>query len=145
MLTLTNTYTLILEATVMNKHLFSKTKAIILFILPVALCACAIQANEKEAALLTPNSELARIEIITLISESMGGKKIPIAKDIFQKTSRLLLGKTPVTSPDGINIIRTDNEVAIVFELLKQGDNCLLKRINTSQEWTLTTKSCVKR
>lgn len=127
----------------MNKYIFRKT--IMLFILSFVLCACAIQASEKESALLPLGSEQARAEIIKLISESIGGKTIPIAKDVFQQTSRLLLGKTSVTSPNGIRVIRADKEAAIVFELLKQGSNCLLRRVDNAQEWTLKTKSCIKR
>lgn len=107
------------------------------------LSACALQAQEKKPALLPANSEQARTEIITLISESFEGKKIPIAQDVFQQTSRLILGKTALTSPEGIKIVRADNNVAIVFELLKQGQQCILRRVNNSQEWLLKTSLCV--
>tara|TARA_R110001583_G_scaffold296_2_gene2670 strand:- start:1308 stop:1694 length:387 start_codon:yes stop_codon:yes gene_type:complete len=121
---------------------FSVKKVIVLFILVLNLSACTSQAHEKEAALLPANSEQARAEIIELISQSFGGKKIPIAEDVFQHSSRLLLGKTAVTSPEGIKVLRADKEAAIVFELVKQDDNCLLRRINSSQEWKLKTKKC---
>lgn len=126
----------------MIKVLFREKKAIVPSIFAFALCACTSQAHEKEAALLPANSEQARAEIIELISQSFGGKKIPIAEDVFQHSSRLLLGKTAVTSPEGIKFLRTDKEAAIVFELVKQDDNCLLRRINSSQEWKLKTKKC---
>ena len=126
----------------MIKVLFREKKAIVPSIFAFALCACTSQAHEKEAALLPANSEQARAEIIELISQSFGGKKIPIAEDVFQHSSRLLLGKTAVTSPEGIKVLRADKEAAIVFELVKQDDNCLLRRINSSQEWKLKTKKC---
>lgn len=95
--------------------------------------------------MLPTDSTQARAEIIELISQSLGGKKIPIAPDAFQHSSRLLLGKAGVTSPQGIKVIRSDKEAALVFELVKQGDNCLLRRVNTEQEWPLETKRCFKR
>lgn len=122
-----------------------KKKALVLSILVSALCACASQAHEKEAALLPANSAQARAEIIELVSQSLGGKNIPIAKDVFQHSSRLLLGKAAVTSPEGIKVVRSDTKTALVFELVKQGDNCLLRRMNTAQEWQLKTKRCFKR
>lgn len=128
-----------------NKPLFIKTKAIVLLAFIFSLCACASQPLEKEAALLSDDNEQARSEIIELVTQSMGGKKIPIANNVFQDSSRLLLGKVGVTSPEGVKIIPSTNEAAIIFELVKQGDNCLLRRLNTTQEWILTTKSCVKR
>lgn len=127
------------------KILFRKKKAIVSSVFAFILCACTSQAHEKEAALLPANSEQARAEIIKLISQSLGGKHIPIAEDVFQHSSRLLLGKTAVTSPEGIKVLRADKEVTIVFDLVKQDDNCLLRRINSSQEWPLKTKKCFKR
>jgi hypothetical protein len=110
----------------------------------IVISACTSQVYEKNSALLPADSAQARTEIIKLVSQSLGGKKIAIAKDVFQHSSRLLLGKTAVTSPVGINVIRSDQVSAIVFELIKQGDNCLLRRINTTQEWQLKTKNCFK-
>ena len=124
---------------------FSVKKLLVLFMLALILSACSSQAHEKEAALLPANSEQARAEIIALISQSFGGKKIPISADVFQHSSRLLLGKSAVTSPEGVNVIRADKEAAIVFELVKQGDNCLLRRTNNTQEWLLKTTRCFKR
>lgn len=109
------------------------------------ICACASQPLEKEPALLPEDAQQARSEIIERVRESLGGKNIPIAKNIFQDTSRLLLGKVEVSSPKGIKITPSSIETTIVFELVKQGDYCLLRRLNTDQEWTLTTKSCIKR
>ena len=121
------------------------TKAIVTIIGVFSLAACALQAQEKKPALLPAKSEQARAEIITLVSQSLGGKTIPIANDVFQQSSKLLIGKTAVTSPEGIKFVRADNEVAIAFELLKQGQHCILRRVSPSQEWTLTTTKCVER
>ena len=123
----------------------SVNKVLALSILVFSLCACSLQANEKQAALLPANNVQARAEIIKLVSQSLGGKKIPIAEDVFQHSSRLLLGKTTVISPKGVKVIRSDKGVALVFELVKQGDNCLLRRIDNAQEWLLATKNCIKR
>ena len=128
-----------------TKIFFREKKTIALSTLILVLSACSSQAHEKEVALLPVNSAQARAEIIELVSQSFGGKNIPIAEDVFQHSSRLLIGKTAVTSPEGIKIFGSDKETAIVFELVKQGDNCLLRRINNAQEWQLKTKRCFKR
>jgi hypothetical protein len=124
--------------------LFEKNKAVFLAACALTLSACASQAHE-EAALLPANSTQARAEIIKLISQSLGGKNIPVAMDVFQHSSKLLLGKAAVTSPSGVKIHSSDKEASLVFELVKQGENCLLKRKNTSQKWKLKTTSCFKR
>jgi hypothetical protein len=129
----------------LTSPLFKVGKTLALSISIFGLCACSSQAHEKEVALLPTNSEQARVEIIDVVSQSFGGKKIPIARDVFQHSSRLLLGKTAVTSPSGIKVIHPEKEATIVFELLKQGNNCLLRRMNNAQEWQLKTKLCFKR
>jgi hypothetical protein len=124
--------------------LFKKNKAVVIAAFAMTLCACASQAQNEEAALLPANSTQARAEIIKLISQSLGGKNIPVALDVFQHSSKLLLGKVGVTSPSGIKVLDADKHTALVFELVKQGEDCLLIRKNTSQKWKLKTTSCFK-
>ena len=109
------------------------------------LSACSIQANESVAAILPSNNDEARIEIVSVVSRALEGKKVPIAQDVFQESSRLLLTASPVISPSGVKVYSKRIQPALVFELRKQGDTCLLKRLDTEQEWLLETKSCVKR
>ncbi len=109
------------------------------------LSACSLQAHEQEAALLPEDNKQARAEIIALVSQSLGGQNIAIAEDVFQHSSRLLLGKKAVTSPEGVKIYRSDKSAALVFELMKQGEHCLLRRTDTGQEWQLVTTRCFTR
>ena len=127
-----------------TKRLNLEKKVMPLLMNTLFLSACTSQTYEKKAALLPADSAQARNEIVTLISKSLGGKNIPLAKDVFQNTSRLLLGKADLASPAGIKVIHADKESVIIFELIKQGDNCLLRRINTTQEWQLNTNVCFK-
>jgi hypothetical protein len=50
-----------------------------------------------------------------------------------------------VISPNGILIYDSSNKSPIVFELLKQADNCILKRLDSITMWTLTTRLCIPR
>lgn len=129
----------------LTNTIFRKKTHLALAMLAITLSACASQANEKVAALLPSDNKQARAEIIMHISQSLGNKNIPIANDIFQQSSRLLLGKSSVTSPNGVEVFRSDEKVSLVFELLKQGDHCLLRRIDNAQEWQLTTTDCFQR
>lgn len=126
----------------MNKVLLREKKVVLSSILAFALSACAMQADKIEKAFLPADSQQARTEIIELISKSLGGKNVPIAANVFQESNRLLIGTAPVTSPQGIKIVNADQKLAIIFELVKQGENCLLQRINTTQKWQLKTKRC---
>jgi len=128
-----------------TNDIFRMKTAVVLSLLAFSLPACSVKTPQKEAALLPPNSEQARAEIIDIISQSLGGKKVPIARDVFQHSSRLLLGKAAVTSPEGIKVLRTNERAALVFELIKQNENCLLRRLNNAQEWPLKTKRCISR
>ncbi len=46
---------------------------------------------------------------------------------------------------ENIIIYDTTNKAKLVFDLLKQGNSCLLKRLDTMQSWTLSTSLCVNR
>ena len=109
------------------------------------LSACALQAHESFAALLPDNSSEARAEIVAVVSNALAGKKIPITQDVFQQSSRLLLTTPPVTSPQGVKVYSKEIKPALVFELRKKAGTCLLKRLDTGQEWLLKTRSCFKR
>jgi len=119
-------------------------QAIVLSLL-LLLGACSLHAGEQKSALLLADSKQARAEIVALVSQSLGGQNIAIAEDVFQHSSRLLLGNTAVTSPQGIKVYRSDKTPALVFELIKQNDNCLLRRTDTAQQWHLITKRCFVR
>ncbi|TPH18104.1 hypothetical protein [Litorilituus lipolyticus] len=121
-------------------------KPFILISLVVSLLsACSLRANESVAALLPENSSDARTEIVETVSKALGGKKVPIAQDVFQESSKLLLASASVTSPTGVKVISKQANQALVFELMKRGDSCLLKRPDTEQEWLLKTKLCIKK
>jgi hypothetical protein len=129
----------------MVTNAYSVIKQSTIFALLGLLSACSLQAHEQKPALLLADSKQARAEIINLVSQSLAKKNIAIAEDVFQHSSRLLLGKKAVTSPEGVKIYRADKAPALVFELVKYNGNCLLRRIDTEQAWQLTTKRCVIR
>jgi hypothetical protein len=110
-----------------------------------ALSACTLKASEPVPAILPDNTSDVRTEIVNIVSEALGGKKVPIASDVFQESSRLLLSTKPVVSPNGVTVYGTNQAPALVFELIKQGDDCLLRRLDTMQTWPLSTKLCIKR
>lgn len=119
-------------------------KSIILSVL-IFLSACSLQAHERQNALLPSNSKQARTEIVKLVSQSLGGQKNAITEDVFQHSSRLLLGKKSVMSPGGVKIYGADKTFVLIFELAKENGNCLLIRKDTKQEWQLITKRCFTR
>ncbi len=135
-----------------TKQIINKL-TVFMALLTLALSACSIKANEPTPAILakvstdgTPVNLLdARREIVEIVTKSLGGKKIPIAKDVFHESSRLLIGDKPVVSPNGVNIYGSSNKAVLVFELLKQGDSCLLRRLDTMKSWTLKTRLCIAR
>jgi hypothetical protein len=132
---------------VMNKV----TLSLMLFVL--ALSGCSLKASEPIPAVLpavssnvtADNLLEARLEIIAIVTKSLGGKKIPIANNVFHESSRLLIGAKSVVLPSGVTIYGSSNQALIVFELIKQVDNCMLKRLDTMQTWLLATRLCIPR
>ena len=127
--------------------------SLLFIVLILTLSACSLRANEPVPAILpavssnvtADNLLEARLEIIEIVTKSLGGKKIPIAKNVFYESSRLLIGAKPVVSPTGLPIYGSSNQAPIVFELTKQAENCILERLDTMQTWLLSTKLCVPR
>mgnify|MGYP001164882916 CR=1 FL=1 len=134
-----------------NKVINKITLSIMLLVL--ALSGCSLKASEQIPAVFpevssnvsADNLLEARLEIIAIVTKSLGGNKIPIAKNVFYESSRLLIGAKPVVSPSGVPIYGSSNKAPIVFELTKQADNCILERLDTMQTWSLTTKLCIPR
>lgn len=124
--------------------MFNK-RLLVASILISALSACTLKAHEPVPAILPDNSSEARAEIIEIVSNALGGKKIAIAQDVFQESSRLLLGTKPVIAPNGVTVYGSDKSSTLVFELVKQGDDCLLKRLDTMHTWPLKTTLCLKK
>ncbi|MCP4324456.1 MAG: hypothetical protein GY787_21875 [Alteromonadales bacterium] len=123
-----------------------KNKSLLLgAFLTTALSACSSNAIEPVPAILTTDNGEARAEIIDIVSNALGGKKVAIAQDVFQESSRLLLGPKPVVAPNGVVVYDSSNKPALVFELVKQGDNCLIRRLDSMQTWPLASKSCTPR
>ncbi|GAA0821445.1 hypothetical protein GCM10009111_28450 [Colwellia asteriadis] len=122
-----------------NKSLLSSA------VLVAGLSACSSNAVEPVPAILPADSSEARAEIIDIVSNALGGKKVPIAQDVFQESSRLLLGPKPVTATNGVTVYDSNPAPVLVFELIKRGDNCLIRRLDTMETWPLTTQLCVKR
>jgi len=127
------------------------TLSLMLFVL--ALSGCSLKASEPIPAVLpavssnvtADNLLEARLEIIAIVTKSLGGKKIPIANNVFHESSRLLIGAKSVVLPSGVPIYGSSNQALIVFELIKQVDNCMLKRLDTMQTWLLATRLCIPR
>jgi hypothetical protein len=134
-----------------NKVINNTSSVIIVLIL--TLSACSLKANEPMPAILpevssnvtADNLLKARLEITEIVTKSLGGKKIAIAKNVFDESSRLLIGAKPVVSPSGVPLYGSSNKAPIVFELTKQAENCILQRLDTMQTWSLTTKLCIPR
>jgi hypothetical protein len=132
---------------VMNKVTLS------LMLIVLALSGCSLKASEPIPAVLpavssnvtADNLLEARLEIIAIVTKSLGGKKIPIANNVFHESSRLLIGAKSVVLPSGVTIYGSSNQALIVFELIKQVDNCMLKRLDTMQTWLLATRLCIPR
>ena len=121
-------------------------KVIISTLLSVSmLAACALKASEPVPAILPENSSAARAEVVGIVNGALGGNKPAISQNVFQQSSRLLLGVKPVVAPNGITVYGSHKAPALVFELVKKGDECLLRRLDTMKTWSLKTKLCLKR
>ncbi len=124
-----------------------KNKAFSLSMLSLlsTISGCTLYANEPESALLLSNDSEARIEVMHIVAQSLGQENIALANDVFQTSSKLIISPKPLTSPTGVPVYGSSNHPAIIFELIKLNKQCLLKRIDTLDSWSLKTKACVDK
>ena len=107
------------------------------------LSGCSLYTSEQSPALLLSTDSDARKEVIQIMAQSLGQESIALAKDVFQTSSKLIISPKPVTSPTGIPVYGSSNSPAIIFELVKQNKQCLLRRLDTKDSWSLKTQGCV--
>lgn len=137
---------------VLNKPFINK-RVLSAIMLILVLSACSLKASEPIPAILPTSSASVsesdllefRRQINAIVTKSLGGQKVPIAKEVFSESSRLLIGAKPVIAPNGVTVYEESHNAALVFELLKQDNNCLLRRLDTMQSWRLKANLCIAR
>ncbi len=140
----------------LNKTFINK-QVLLAIMLILVLSACSLKASEPipapiPAILPTSSASVSesdllefRRQINAIVTKSLGGQKVPIAKEIFSESSRLLIGAKPVIAPNGVTVYEESHNATLVFELLKQDNNCLLRRLDTMQSWRLKANLCIAR
>ncbi len=136
----------------LNKTFINK-QVLLAIMLILVLSACSLKASEPIPAILPTSSASVsesdllefRRQINAIVTKSLGGQKVPIAKEVFSESSRLLIGAKPVIAPNGVTVYEESHNATLVFELLKQDNNCLLRRLDTMQSWRLKANLCIAR
>lgn len=91
----------------------------------ILITACAgSKKTDPVPALLSESNVQAHKEISALIAESIGQSSVRLAGNIFKKRSVVLLSKPDLTG----RVLEQPTQ----FLLLKQGDQCILERLDNN-------------
>ncbi|WP_370980616.1 hypothetical protein [Agaribacterium sp. ZY112] len=115
-----------------------KTKAALIGVGLSLLSACSGMAAKPlaaHAALIVDADAAAHKELSSLIAKAVKQPSVRLSAKMFEKSSLLVLDKPDLSG----NVL----QVGPRFQLLKQGDACLLEFKDTAQRWPLRHVQCV--
>ena len=110
-------------------------KILVVIALSIFMLACACwQAEPQKARLIQPSEQLVN-DIEVWMAKVLDVNRVTLAESAFQNSHNLVLERT----------IRQSMSVDLPprFELLKQGDHCWIRLLDTQQRFSLPKASCV--
>ncbi len=113
----------------------------LLFInIALAGCKTSLPASARPALLTNPSKQ-SLTEIKETISEALGGRQVPISEQVFVNSNHLILQRKETIGPDGLPLQTRVDEIPIIFELFKAGDDCYIKRQGSKENTAHLLKS----
>jgi len=107
---------------------------------------CGATANEAPAslqsAILTNPSSQIHAELQQAIASLLGVSGVIIADKAFTQYSQEVIERAPHKEANGLLIMGRSTDMPDAVQLLKQGDNCLLRHVQSGNTTTLSQVRC---
>ena len=110
----------------------------------LGLSACATMAQEETPAVLVETNATARAEIVRVVGEALGNSDMLIASDALTRESALFIERKPARDATGQRLSGRDYGRPERFDLVKQGDTCVLVHASTQKRYPLKGVRCEK-
>lgn len=114
----------------------------------ITLCACttpeaAVQptGREQPARITNPSPEV-QAELLTAVTSALRNTAIRIADDALTKSSVLIIERVPARDANGRPLSGRDLERPQHFDLLNDGERCILVHRQTAQLYPLKNARC---
>lgn len=116
----------------------------------IVLCACttpqaAVQptGREQPARISNPSPEV-QAELLAAVTSALRNNAITIADDALTKSSVLIIERVPARDANGRPLSGRDLDRPQHFDLLKDGERCILVHRQTAQRYPLKTARCAE-
>lgn len=112
----------------------------------LGISACATTGQSSTPALLSQPSANTTALIRQTITEALHGRPVQLAANSFTQSDHIYIETKDHIAPDGLPIMgrkRRDQGFAPVrFDLIKQGEKCMLVRRDTNKKYALDGVDC---
>ena len=104
--------------------------------------ACASMAQDDTPAVIVSSSENVRAELVRVVGEALGFSDVLIADDALTRESSLFIERRPARDATGQRLSGRDYDRPERFDLVKQGDKCVLVHASTNRRFELKDVRC---
>jgi hypothetical protein len=108
----------------------------------LTLSACATMAQEETPAVLVDSNAETRAEIVRAVGEALGNSDVMIADDALTRESTLFIERKPARDATGQRLSGRDYGRPERFDLVKQGDSCVLVHASSQKRYGLKAVRC---
>jgi hypothetical protein len=108
----------------------------------LTLSACATMAQEDTTAVLVATNGETRAEIVRVVGEALGNSDVMIAGDALTRESTLFIERKPARDATGQRLSGRDYGRPERFDLVKQGEACVLVHASTQKRYGLKGVRC---
>ncbi len=108
------------------------------------LSACATMAQEERPAVLVTSDTEVRTQIVRAVAAALGNANVTLAPDALTTQSVLAIERTPARDATGQRLSGRDYGRPEQFQLLKQGERCVLVHTRTEERYELRRAQCVE-
>lgn len=107
------------------------------------LPGCQLLAEQPAVpATVIDASEKGMLEIKDVVGKALNSDSILFAAEVLKERSIIAIENAGVRSIAQPNAMGRNDQMPHRFQLLKKGDDCLLKRLGTDQLWRLQQVKC---
>ena len=117
-------------------------RALLATTLLLSACAASVPATQDVPALITNASIQTREEIRNVIGVALNGAPVTIADDALTRESSISIERTPVRDERGLLVNGRDPGRPEIFELVRNGRECVLVRKKTGTRSVLKVVQC---
>lgn len=118
-------------------------RSTVVLIFHAVLAACAVQpAHSPMPARLSSVDDATRAVLASAVSQALDGREISLAPDALTASSQLLLDPARPRDASGRVLQGRETRTPESFQLVKVGDECVLKHERTGREYVLQDVRC---